>query len=312
MLCTFCGERHLKKQLHSLLMQTLQPAELIVCDDHSTDGTVLMVEAFRESAPFPVRIVVNERNLGSTANFDQAMQLASGDYLALCDQDDEWFPQKLERLAGVLEDRPEVGGVFSDAVLIEDNGMSIHGTSLWSLHGFDNIQQDRFLKGDAIGMLLQHDVVTGATLMVRASLRPKWHPIPHSWVHDGWMTWMLVIHSKMALVAEPLVGYRIHAQQQLGIGQLSRAKRLAHMRSTERARFARVADQFADLRHAVEHVSPVPGTLLSLLDRKILFLRRRSQLSRNVLGRTLFVLSHGSDYQRFARGWRSMRKDLLL
>lgn len=311
-LCTFCGTRHLEKQLQSLLTQTLKPFELIVCDDHSGDDTVAMVEEFRSEAPFPVRIVVNERNLGSTANFDQGMEMATGDYLALCDQDDEWYPRKLEALSAVLEARPDVGCVFSDATLIDGNGTSMGGQTLFSLHGFNPVRQRKFLNGNAIDVLLQHDVITGATLMVRASLRPKWHPIPASWVHDGWMTWMLAVYSKIELVREPLVGYRIHAQQQLGVGKRSRTERLKHMRATERARYASVAAQFGDLRQAVEGALLPPSQLPSLLSRKILFLQERSRLSHNGLRRFFFVLSHVASYQRFARGWRSMRKDLLL
>jgi glycosyltransferase involved in cell wall biosynthesis len=311
-MCTFCGTAHLQKQLHSLLTQTLQPTELIVCDDNSTDGTVAMVEAFRNQAPFPVRIIINERNLGSTPNFDQAMQLANGDYLALCDQDDVWLPHKLSTLAKVLDEQPEVGGVFSDATLINAQGKAASEHTLWSLHGFDKTRQKHFIEDGAVTLLLKSDIVTGATLMVRSALRTTWHPIPTSWVHDGWMTWMLAIHSRIALVREPLVGYRIHEQQQLGIGQHSRAERLRHMRATERQRFASVANQFADLRHAIESKVPSRRKLLSRIDQKILFLRQRSGLSRNGFMRSLFVLSHTVSYRRFARGWRSMRKDLLL
>ncbi len=303
---------HLGKQLDSIRLQSLQPVEVIVCDDCSRDGTVAIVETFRTEAPFPVRIVVNDRNLGSTANFDQGMQLATGDYLALCDQDDEWYPHKLATLASILDARPAVGGVFSDAMLIDTTGAPLTGQTLWRLHGFNLKKQTRFIEGDTIGMLLQHDVVTGATLMVRAALRTRWHPIPASWVHDGWMTWMLAIYSNLALVREPLIGYRIHPQQQIGIGQQSRTERLRHMRATERARFVRVAEQFAELRHAVEENSPAQGKLLLLLDAKISFLRQRSQLSHNSWVRSLFVLTHVQSYRRFARGWRSMRKDLLL
>ena len=265
-LCTFRGTTHLAKQLLSIRMQTLKPIELIVCDDCSQDGTVAMVEAFRSEAPFPVRIVINERTLGSTANFDKAMELATGDYLALCDQDDEWYPHKLATLAEVLNARPDVGGVFSDAMLIDSTGEPLTGQTLWSLHGFNQKKQTRFIEGDTIGMLLQHDVVTGATLMVRASLRSVWHPISTSWVHDGWMAWMLAIYSKIVLVREPLIGYRIHPQQQIGIGQQSRMERLKHMRATERTRFARVADQFTDLRLTVEKNSPGQSKVVPLLE----------------------------------------------
>jgi len=318
-LCTYYGTAYLEKQLQSICKQTLQPFEVIVCDDNSSHETLTILERFRDQASFSVRIVVNEQRLGSTKNFDQALELASGDFLALCDQDDIWLPQKLAKLAHLLNEFPEVGGVFSDASLIDANGRAASHVgragsekTLWTLHGFNRRKQTRFVNGGAIDLLLQHDIVTGATLMVRASLRSTWHPIPASWVHDGWITWMLAVQSRLELVAEPLVAYRIHAQQQLGVGGGSRAERLKHMRATERARFARVADQFFDLRERIREVAPSNIELIALIERKILLLRRRSQLPHSLLARIWCVLVRTQDYRRFARGWRSMRKDLWL
>jgi glycosyltransferase involved in cell wall biosynthesis len=303
----------LAKQLQSLSNQTLRPTELIVCDDNSGDETVSMLQMFRQQAPFPVHILVNERNLGSTRNFDQALELATGEFLALCDQDDLWFPEKLAVLSRVLEEDVTVGGVFSDALLIDDHGSPVQARrTLWELHGFNRHKQNRFVDSDPIDLLLQHDVVTGATLMVRASLRSVWHPIPVSWVHDGWITWMLAVESRLALVAEPLIGYRIHPQQQLGIGGGSRTERWKRMGKMERARYARVAEQFEDLLHRLRDLYPANAGLLWSLKRKIALLRERSQLPRNRLARIFRILPVLPAYWKCARGWRSLRKDLLL
>ena len=308
-LCTYYGTDHLEKQLQSIFAQTLQPFEVLVCDDNSRDDTLSILQSFRDRVSFPVRIVVNDHNLGSMRNFDQALELASGDFLVLCDQDDIWFPQKLAKLAHVLNEFPRVDRVFSDATLIDAEGLPVPHRrltggkkTLWSLHGFNRRKQTRFVSGGAVDLLLRHDMVTGATLMVRASLRSAWHPIPASWVHNGWITWMLAVQSRLALVAEALVAYRIHPQQQLGIGKGSRAARLKHMRATERERFARVADQFFDLRQRIREVAPSNIELIGLIDRKILLLRRRSQLPHGLIARILCVLISTEEYRRFARG----------
>jgi hypothetical protein len=318
-MCTYHGTLHLEKQLHSLSMQTLQPAELIVCDDNSEDETVSILERFGRQAAFPVRIVVNERNQGSTRNFDQAIEMATGEFIALCDQDDLWFPEKLAELARVLEDDPAVGGVFSDATLSDDHGAPVRRgagrgpqQTLWGLHGFNRSKQEGFTRGGAIELLLRHDVVTGATLMVRASLRPVWHPIPATWVHDGWIAWMLAIHSRLALVAKPLIAYRIHAGQQLGTGAGSRAEKLKRIRSTERARYGKVADQFEDLHRRLLDCNSTNTALLNSLEQKFSFLRRRSRLPRSLFARICFLLANFPAYWRYARGWRSLGKDLFL
>src|SRR5688572_14133745 len=96
-MCTYNGARYLKEQLDSFTVQTRLPDELIVCDDGSSDETCQIVSTFAASAPFTVRLEVNQQTLGSTQNFAKAIQLCRGDLIALCDQDDVWLPGKLDK-----------------------------------------------------------------------------------------------------------------------------------------------------------------------------------------------------------------------
>jgi glycosyltransferase involved in cell wall biosynthesis len=96
-LCTYNGERFLHQQLDSIAMQTRLPDELVVCDDRSTDRTLAIVREFAASAPYPVRVFENQANLGFAANFEGAIRRCDGDLIALSDQDDVWYPTRLER-----------------------------------------------------------------------------------------------------------------------------------------------------------------------------------------------------------------------
>jgi glycosyltransferase involved in cell wall biosynthesis len=315
-LCTYNGATYLRQQLDSIAAQSMLPLELIACDDGSSDATVNLLESFQRTAPFRVEIVRNPTNLGSTVNFDQAIRRASGEFFALSDQDDVWLPDKLATLVPVLESDPGLGGVFSDARLLDDRATSAAQTrteTLWSMHGFNSKKQREFASRDgAIRLLLQSDVLTGATLLVRSSLRSLWQPIPRSWVHDGWLAWMLAVHARLKPVAEPLMMYRLHGEQQLGIGSRRTLKeRTRTIQETERARYDRVASQFEDL---LEHLQSTANdrALEDLLLGKIALLRRRAELPRQTISRVFSILGSANDYRRFARGWRSMRKDLFL
>jgi len=101
-LCTYNGAAYLGEQLDSIVAQSRPPDELVVCDDGSTDGTVGLLQAFVPEAPFPVRLYRNERNRGFAKNFERAISLCTGDFIALSDQDDVWKPEKLARLATAL------------------------------------------------------------------------------------------------------------------------------------------------------------------------------------------------------------------
>lgn len=106
-MCTYNGEdRHLAEQLDSIFAQTLLPAEIIVQDDCSTDGTAALLSRYAEKAPAGVafRVFRNERQMGINANFFSAMRRASADYIAISDQDDIWLPTKLERQARAIGD----------------------------------------------------------------------------------------------------------------------------------------------------------------------------------------------------------------
>ena len=96
------GEKYLEEQLDSILAQTYEPHELVVGDDASTDSTVALLESFAQRASFPVRIIENKSRLGVLENFLHVFSQCQGQYISCCDQDDVWFPTKLEKCCTAL------------------------------------------------------------------------------------------------------------------------------------------------------------------------------------------------------------------
>ena len=96
-MCTYNGERYIREQLDSILAQTYPLYEIIIQDDGSTDGTWAIIEEYVEKHPKLIRGIRNEHNLGWNQNFYAAIMNATGDYIACCDQDDYWLPDKIER-----------------------------------------------------------------------------------------------------------------------------------------------------------------------------------------------------------------------
>src|SRR3989339_673267 len=94
-MCTYNGEKYIEQQLNSFLTQTILPNELVICDDCSKDKTIEILQEFSKKAKFPVRIYLNEKNLGSTKNFEKAIGLSKGDIIFCSDQDDVWHNQKI-------------------------------------------------------------------------------------------------------------------------------------------------------------------------------------------------------------------------
>ncbi|HXP11077.1 MAG TPA: glycosyltransferase family 2 protein [Acidobacteriaceae bacterium] len=216
-MCTYNGSRFLPAQLQSIAGQTMLPCELVVCDDGSSDSTSEIVKSFGEVAAFPVRFIRNERTLGSTENFAKAICLCRGDAIALCDQDDIWRKDKLERMAEVLESEPDVGGVFSDALLVDQNSKTLP-ESMWEQRQFDARLQAVINDRQAAPLqLLEKNVVTGATFMFRSHFVSRVTPIPPEWVHDAWIALLIATQTKLRALPAQLMSYRLHGAQQIGI-----------------------------------------------------------------------------------------------
>jgi len=219
-LCTYNGARFLEAQLDSFLKQSRPLDELVVCDDGSTDETVTMLERFKTRAPFPVHLCRNETRLGSTKNFEKAIGLCSGDFIATSDQDDVWLPDKIALSEEALATNPDRGLVFTNADVVDDDLRS-RGHRMWDAIHFGFLARRRVRKGHAFEILLRQWVVTGATMMFKAVYRPYILPIPSSWVHDGWIAFVIGAMAEVGLVERSTVKYRQHAAQQIGGEKLS-------------------------------------------------------------------------------------------
>ena len=120
-LATYNGAKYIVRQLESLAQQTHQPFELIVSDDASKDDTVALVEEFAATAPFPVKVRSNEKALGYAENFLSACEMAEGELISLCDQDDVWLPEKLATAVQRFEKYPKADMVITSAAVVDSD-----------------------------------------------------------------------------------------------------------------------------------------------------------------------------------------------
>ena len=310
-LCTYNGERFLPQQLASMANQTRPPDELIVCDDRSSDGTIHIIRDFAASASYPVRIFENESNLGSTANFERAIRLCEGDLIALSDQDDIWYPIRLQRSEQELEAHPEAGLVFSDADVINDENEST-GTTLWQRLGFAG-QRERDLLAGRYLLLAKHRFVTGATVMFRASLRDRILPIGEGWIHDEWIALITAAFSDLRPIQQPLIRYRIHGAQQVGFQN----KLEQRTRGTRAQRhWGRLAESVKELQSGCAALSGMildsRREVLPVYQEHLQFLSFRASLPGHRLARLGPILTRYSHYRVHASGLASALKDLAL
>ncbi len=116
---TFNGERYLRTAIDSILGQTFRDVELIVIDDCSTDHTPSILNEIKSAR---VRVVRNERNLGTPHTLNKGISLAVGKYVAFQDHDDLSLPARLSLQTRFLEEHPEVAMVGSSCRIIDASG----------------------------------------------------------------------------------------------------------------------------------------------------------------------------------------------
>jgi glycosyltransferase involved in cell wall biosynthesis len=312
-LCTYNGAAYLGEQLESIACQSRAPDELIVCDDASQDGTVAVVEAFAREVRWPVRLFVNDENVGTTRNFERAIARCAGDVIALADQDDVWRPTKLERLERGLAANLRVGAAFSDADVV-DEGLQPLGYRLWEAVRFTAAERAHVDAGRAVDVLLRHNVVTGATLAFAAPHRDLILPIPAFAWHDEWSALLIAAVAPLIAIDEPLLAYRQHVANQIG-ARPRRERRMARTPASRRTFGRRIAlytlarERLSGLarRPAAEVFAHLDGAIAHLAARQAaLGCASRWRRLPIVVGEVV-----RRRYARYSSGVRSLRTDLL-
>jgi len=317
-LCTYNGERYLQEQLDSYLSQTRHPDELIVCDDRSTDATSNILEHFADAAPFDVKLFVNEHNIGSTRNFEKAIGLCTGDLIFLSDQDDVWLPAKVATIEREFINNEAVGLVFTDAELVDDHlrplGRRLLDVTLSSF-ARDALRRDR-----AFETLLEHNFVTGATAAFRSRYREVLRPTPGgvpNLIHDAWIALSIANEAPVVFIEEPLIKYRQHSSQQIGL-------RLDH-EEDRKERYQRTIDtlnaEATRLRMLKQILSGLPDFQMPeeidvMIENKLEYAEhcaKRMDLPDSRVSRAAPIIREMSTgrYGRFSRGLISALKDLV-
>ncbi|WP_184543773.1 glycosyltransferase family 2 protein [Mucilaginibacter sp. FT3.2] len=195
-LCSYNGEKYVAEQLESIITQTYENLEIIVLDDCSTDSTPEIVRAYQARDP-RVSLYRNEHNLGFNKNFERAVSLATGRFIAISDQDDVWEPNKIQVLIDNIKD---AWLIFSNSQYMEADGTRTERKLL----------KDFSLTGRNFKMLLLNNFVTGHTSMFTRELLDHALPFPDAGFYDWWMGFVALYHNRLAYVDRVLTRYRAH------------------------------------------------------------------------------------------------------
>jgi glycosyltransferase involved in cell wall biosynthesis len=198
-LCTYNGEKYIRQQLDSILDQTYRNLEVIIVDDCSTDNTFNIVSDYagRDSR---IRCFKNEINLGFNKNFEWAITLTTGSYIAISDQDDIWLPRKIESLLNAVQDK---WLVFSDSVFINDHNQVLESKMFHT----DNTATNKYMR--SYKSILLGNFVTGHTTLFKKEFINYFLPFPENGFYDWWMGFVALYHQKIVFLGDVLTQYRV-------------------------------------------------------------------------------------------------------
>ena len=225
LLATYNGEHFLAQQLDSVLAQTFQDFSILVRDDGSKDATLKILKSYQKKHPKKIKIIEDDLgNIGVTQNFNTLMQHSTAKYMCFCDQDDNWFNNKLDVSLHEIK-KLEIGNteipclIYSDMQVINEQNEIVH-KSLWKIH-------KTFAKYFTFNRLLVYNIPFGCTMMINQSLAKLACPIgKHAIYHDHWLALIIAAFGKFKAINQPLMFLRNHANNTSYRIKLSFTKRM--------------------------------------------------------------------------------------
>jgi glycosyltransferase involved in cell wall biosynthesis len=197
-LCTYNGSKYLKEQLKSIINQSYKNFEIIISDDKSVDNTCEIINSMLNQAEIDYSLYINTEQLGFYRNFEKGISLASGEFIALCDQDDIWNEKKIEILISEIGDNAMI---YSDSIFIDDSGVP-KGNSMSDIV---NMVDGRNHK-----KLVFHNSVSAHAMLFKKELIPLILPFPDLPFHDWWIAFVAMSKGGIKYIDQKLVNYRVH------------------------------------------------------------------------------------------------------
>jgi hypothetical protein len=315
-MATYDGAKWLATQLQSIATQRYQPAEMIISDDGSSDGTRSIIDEFRRNSPFPVSLLNGPRQ-GLADNFWQATIQARGDAIAWSDQDDVWRPDKLAIAVEALRSHPDVELVTHSAIV---TAADLSPTR--QLH--PRYRVDRVLKpleGDPWGVPSGFASVARRTLIevIPWERRPISHQTGKPVAHDHAVALAAFARSGSIQLATPAAYYRQHGLNAAGAPTRDARRRLAMLRGNSAARFAGLAETATSYGEYAASVAGASPDTLRFFEAVALRCARRKAVyastDRRRRAQALVAAVRGGTYlarQRGAFGARGLAIDFVV
>lgn len=295
---TYNGEKYLLEQLESLRNQTLKIDEVIIMDDCSKDETPELIRKYIiDNNLSGWKLIENQTNQGWKKNFKLGFDLATGDYIFPCDQDDIWHLDKVQKMTECMKGHPEIELLAANYVTFFSENDTGSGSKLYAA-------RSKKMKSDESLELLGIDpkwpyvnrpgCVFCFTKLFYNSISSKWDT---KYPHDAILWRFARMDHALGLLNYPVIDFRRH-----GNNATSEAN------WTIKSRIQTFNDYICFHEMALERVKScedkkIVETGIRVLEKRKLFLTN---------GNILVWLELATKYQVFYNSIKGSLRDLLL
>lgn len=282
---TFNGQKYLLEQLESLRNQTFNIDEVIIMDDCSKDETPKLIRKYIEDNGLNSwKLIENQTNQGWKKNFKLGFDLAMGDYIFPCDQDDIWHLDKVQKMVDCMKKHPEIELLAANYMTFFSENDSGSGSKLYAT-------RSKRMKSDESIEILGIDpkwpyinrpgCVFCFTKAFYDSISSKWDV---KYPHDAILWRFARMDHALALLNYPVIDFRRH-----GDNATSEENR------TKESRIRTFNDYISFHEVALERVTSEED--IKMLEKGIKFLEKRKKFFET--GKILIWFELAIKYQAF-------------
>ncbi|MCU0316071.1 MAG: glycosyltransferase [Fimbriimonadaceae bacterium] len=242
--------------VEGVMAQDHKDWEIIAIDDGSQDGSR---EWLTQNLP-NAKLIFNEKNLGTYGALNKALESATGEFIAVLNDDDVWKPTKLSQQLALFENDLRIGLVHTNGDFIDGKGEVTPGNPL----GFSFPRTET---GDVLLALVYANKIIASAVLVRRQCFEELGTFNEAYFGSGdWEMWYRIAEKwDVGYVDEPVTQYRVHGTN--ASHKLDKIWRDDQMlREWIAPRLSGYKGRFSDheLRQAESHNWACLGTVLTL------------------------------------------------
>lgn len=173
------------------------------------------------------KILTSEQNQGFRLSFLRALTHCTGELILLCDQDDRWHSNKVERIEQVFSENAQVLSLVTDFKTIDASGRPLNpqasGENLWVSNRV--LRQKGALVQIFLREMLGRNQGQGCTMALRREIAQEYAALERAWTHDWILNLLAAMHGGLYFLKEQLIDYRLHGSNVIGMAQGKHAQR---------------------------------------------------------------------------------------